>query len=593
MEKRVVNYKKNILIIYTIVCVVIILLFYYALFISNKIDVSNISYANISNKFKDKINTLDIFFEDYENGIQALATDKGLINYLNDTNNSNDVLNSFLALKKTLGCLFEIEYIDKGGMEKLKVEGTAVRLFGEKAISKVVPFDKLENKIDAPYVKKFLSLEKNQIAYSPIDLHITNGKIDIPKKPVIKIGTKVFDSNGTQRGIIVFNICLKAFWGYIDNSILYDILFIDNKGRFLKHSDPQIGLTGQNFDEYLVYEEFGEKFGKEILQNDSISHENFYSNKVLHFHNEQDIKMILKQKYVQLSKDAKETQKIFIFLLLITVILCTPFILYFSKLPELLKEKIEDQIRQIKEKDEYILLQAKEAALGEMIDSIAHQWKSPLSVIKMLAQTNVIEYEINNSLNQKAVLENSSKIEFQVDHLVETLDEFRNFLKPNEHKESISVESIINSIQVLMKDQLIQNTVELIVKGDTKNKINVVANEVKHIFINLIANSIDAFNQNNIKNNKLIIIEVKQINNFIDIEVYDNAGGIPKDIVNKVFEKRFTTKKKYQGSGMGLYMSKQIAHKNHASLRVVNKQFKIEDKNYKGAFFTLCFKNLP
>lgn len=235
-----------------------------------------------------------------------------------------------------------------------------------------------------------------------------------------------------------------------------------------------------------------------------------------------------------------------------------------------ISDKVQLQ-KQAEIKDKILIQQSKDAAMGEMIDAIAHQWKNPLGIIKLLGESIRLEYVKYDKPDIKEVIENSEKIEVQVTHLLNTLEEFRRFFRPEKRKiESINVSSLIDSVSILMKDELIKNTIEIKSTGDLDAKINVIPNEFKHVLINLISNSKDAFNENNITERIVLINSVKK-ENEITLEICDNAGGISDQIKDRIFESNFTTKKSSKGTGIGLYMTKQILDKIEADVRVYNK----------------------
>ena len=130
------------------------------------------------------------------------------------------------------------------------------------------------------------------------------------------------------------------------------------------------------------------------------------------------------------------------------------------------------------------------------------------------------------------------------------------------------MQSLINSVLLLMKDELIKNQIEteLIVPEDSSMAGSV--NELKHLLINLINNAKDAFNDRDIKQRKLIFRVSKD--DKLHFELEDNAGGIPNEILDTIFNPRITTKSEDQGSGVGLYISKQIVEKHHGELWVEN-----------------------
>lgn len=245
-----------------------------------------------------------------------------------------------------------------------------------------------------------------------------------------------------------------------------------------------------------------------------------------------------------------------------------------------LEAKVTKAVDELRQKDEILLKQAKDAAMGEMIDAIAHQWKNPLGVISLLNQQIQIQCLLNDVLNKEEVVEVIAKSEKQIKHLVETLDEFRTFFRPKLVLKKISIKTIIESVALLMKDELTKNQIIISTKGDLEQKIEIIPNEFKHVLINLINNSKDAFIEKNIENRVIEISAYKEKNSVV-LKVSDNAGGIPSSIIKRVFEANYTTKNS-KGTGIGLYMTKQIVEKLDGTIEVFNEN--------EGACFKICIK---
>ncbi len=219
--------------------------------------------------------------------------------------------------------------------------------------------------------------------------------------------------------------------------------------------------------------------------------------------------------------------------------------------------------------DQLIMQQSKMAAMGEMIDAIAHQWKQPLNVINIDASELEMNVDFGLDVTKEELKDVAVDIQTQVSHLLNTLDEFRSFLRPDKPKEKIKVLKLIKSVFLLLKDDLISNNITTNISGDESLEFEVIVNELKHIFINLISNARDAFIQNDIKERK-IDFHISQKKEFISVEVTDNAGGIPPHVIDDIFKANVTTKEEGKGTGIGLYMSTQIAQKNNGSLSAVN-----------------------
>ncbi len=249
-----------------------------------------------------------------------------------------------------------------------------------------------------------------------------------------------------------------------------------------------------------------------------------------------------------------------------------------------LEIQVQKQVEELREKDKILIQQTKLATMGEMMDVIAHQWKQPINIIAMNASLIWELYgEYNLPINPKDIEKCYASVNVQVKHLVKTLDDFRKFFRPNETMETVTLKSLLESVMVLIHDDLIKNLITIELDCDESIEIYVNISEIKHIFINLINNSKDAFNQNEIEKRK-IQIACKHDNNSVIVHVADNAGGIPEAIIGNIFEPNFTTKGEIGGTGIGLYMSRFIAKKNNVTIDVEN----IDN----GANFILEFKKI-
>jgi signal transduction histidine kinase len=229
-------------------------------------------------------------------------------------------------------------------------------------------------------------------------------------------------------------------------------------------------------------------------------------------------------------------------------------------------------------KDKIIEQQSRMAAMGEMIDAVAHQWKQPLNAISMIIDMLKIDFRDSNDVDYAYIQELDSTVHLQIDHMVTTLNEFRNFLRPSTKNETFYIQTAIDNVRILMKDELIAQNVHLNLNIDETIKIFGNRNEIKHLFINIINNAIDVFNERDIQHRGITIncySEYKKI--YIEIE--DNAGGVPEEIIADIFKPNVTSKANGKGTGIGLYMSTQIVEKNNGSINVHNSEV--------GAFFTI------
>lgn len=233
-----------------------------------------------------------------------------------------------------------------------------------------------------------------------------------------------------------------------------------------------------------------------------------------------------------------------------------------------LEKKVQEQLNEIVVKNDILEKNSRLATMGEMIDIIGHQWKSPLNVISMYIESAKMKIKLEK-MDNKELLNYFGKMSFQIQHLFETINEFRKFFRPNTNLENSSVKSLIESTLLLLKDELIRCTINTECNYEDDLHIMVNPNEFKHVLINLIQNSKEAFVQNDISG-RTISFDIVKKEDKVEIRICDNAGGISKDKIDKVFTAHFTTKEEFDGTGIGLYLSKQILDKIDAKIRVEN-----------------------
>lgn len=208
-----------------------------------------------------------------------------------------------------------------------------------------------------------------------------------------------------------------------------------------------------------------------------------------------------------------------------------------------------------------LVAQSKSAAMGEMISMIAHQWRQPLQAVSILIQklpiTKMIEGEITDELLDSVVDEIGS----QLDYMSSTIDDFRDYFKPNRKKQTVFIDHVIKKAIEFLAYMIKVDSIELRINTDYNCKATIYLNEVVQVLINIIKNSRDAMIDHFVEH-RVIKINTLFDDKNVYITIEDNAGGIPKHIIHKIFEPYFSTKSNKNGTGLGLYMSKTIVEQH-------------------------------
>ena len=245
-------------------------------------------------------------------------------------------------------------------------------------------------------------------------------------------------------------------------------------------------------------------------------------------------------------------------------------------------------VSEIRRKENLLAEQTKLAAMGEMMGNIAHQWRQPLNIISITASGTKIKKELD-LLTDEFLLDSLKQISDTTAHLSDTIDVFKDFFKDNKEKSLFNLSQNISNTLSLLESILKENRILVNLNLDNDIYIYNFANEFSQAIINILHNANDAIkNKLDADDIRIINISTRQEKNKAIIEITDNAGGIAKDVIKKIFEPYFTTKHKYQGTGLGLYMTHKIIKMSmKGSISVSNKKVIFEDKTYKGANFRI------
>jgi len=233
-----------------------------------------------------------------------------------------------------------------------------------------------------------------------------------------------------------------------------------------------------------------------------------------------------------------------------------------------LDERVKQESAKLHKNEQLLIQQSRQAAMGEMIGNIAHQWRQPLNAIGLIIQNIQLSYYMDD-LNDEFMEESTSKGNALVQSMSKTIDDFRDFFKPNKEKETFKIEEIINQSIELVSAAYTNNFIEIETHLDNKLELHGYPREFSQVILNLMSNAKDALIESEIKDKK-VIISLFEKEDALTIMIEDNAGGIPKGVIEKIFEPYFTTKKEGEGTGIGLYMSKTIVEDNMAGKLLVS-----------------------
>lgn len=233
----------------------------------------------------------------------------------------------------------------------------------------------------------------------------------------------------------------------------------------------------------------------------------------------------------------------------------------------------------LREKEQMLIQQSRQAAMGEMIGNIAHQWRQPLNTLGLTIQQLLLFYDLGDFNRDYLAKGVGSSMEL-IQHMSRTIDDFRNYFRPDKEKVEFNVREAIANSSSLVEDSFKNQQIKIEVIAKHDPDVNGYPNEFAQALLNILINARDALTERIINDPKVTITICTEGDRAV-VTVADNAGGIPEEIMDKIFDPYFTTKGPQAGTGVGLFMSKTIIEKNmggRLSVRNINRgaEFRIE-----------------
>jgi hypothetical protein len=231
-----------------------------------------------------------------------------------------------------------------------------------------------------------------------------------------------------------------------------------------------------------------------------------------------------------------------------------------TKLNEELEQRVAERTAELREKDQILISQSRQAAMGEMIGNIAHQWRQPLNALGLTVQQLLLIYDLGNfnrEFLEKSILQSLGLIK----HMSKTIDDFRNYFRPEKNKVEFNMSEAIANTLSLIEDSFKNQFIAIEVIAENDPTIFGYRNEFAQALLNILNNARDVLIERGTCDPRVTITIWSEGDRAV-ITIADNAGGITEEILSKIFDPYFTTKGSQVGTGVGLFMSKAIIEKN-------------------------------
>lgn len=220
--------------------------------------------------------------------------------------------------------------------------------------------------------------------------------------------------------------------------------------------------------------------------------------------------------------------------------------------------RVDEETKKTLEKERMLIQQGRNAAMGEMIGNIAHQWRQPLSTLGLVVQNIYSDFQ-EDALTESVLKKYVETAKQAIGRMSCTIDDFRDFFSPNRVKECFSIyQSIYGAIQLL--DAMLKNNgIAIQLTGNQSLKTIGHANEFAQVMLNFLTNAKDSLVERKVLQGR-IDIALTERDGWGVVTIRDNAGGIESDDLERIFDPYFTTKA--NGTGIGLYINKTIIEKH-------------------------------
>ncbi len=231
-----------------------------------------------------------------------------------------------------------------------------------------------------------------------------------------------------------------------------------------------------------------------------------------------------------------------------------------EELNKSLEIRIKQEVDASRQKDRMLALQSRQAAMGEMLGNIAHQWRQPLNTINLII-FDMLEAHNHGELNNEYLQHSYAEINKVVQSLSQTIDDFRNFFKPNKEKKVFDVIQVIEQSLSFTHSELNASNIKVSFNKNEQAFILGYPNELMQTLISILNNAKEALTKTSPRK-KHIQVECFQQQGKVFIKVCNNGGTISYEHLEKIFDPYYTTKPEGQGTGLGLYISKTIIENN-------------------------------
>ncbi len=541
--------------------VLMLLFFFFSNWLIEKKEIEqfrNESYLQAESKEK----YLDLYLDKLSRSLKSIAFNPYFMSYVVDKNYINSAEFLFITIMLEHDDYMQLRFLDANGVEKLRFDRDSIGAYPYKKAN-------LQDKSDRYYFKEAAKLPEGEIYTSKIDYNVENGKVVQPFVPVFRVSIPIYFQKKFM-GILTINTFAESIIKLFTAAATFDIIIFDKEG-YLIYQDGKFydkSINGKKITDVLP------------LSSETLPHTDQVFLSETHKIYIKPIAMGTETIFVALTpkKDASfsfktedyQAASLVLFLLFIAAfplsyLLSRPTESMFKalsrqqdelqELTHTLEQRVEEKTEENSRKDRMLIHQARLAELGEMIGNIAHQWRHPLTRLSLLLQ-NLKALNKKGRLSPEKMTTMLNQANEQIFFMSDTIDNFKDFYKQGEEKRDFSIENAYIKMVEMVGHNLKHNNITITYSQESEITIYGNQNEFSQVLLNLIINARDALLTHR-PDTPSISITAEETAEYNILKVSDNAGGIPTDFLEKIFEPYFSTKGD-KGTGIGLYMVRTI-----------------------------------
>jgi len=231
-----------------------------------------------------------------------------------------------------------------------------------------------------------------------------------------------------------------------------------------------------------------------------------------------------------------------------------------EELNRTLQQRVDAEVAANREKDRLMMVQARQAALGEVLENIAHQWRQPLNSIGLIIQ-DLEDAQRSGELTEDYLQQRVRRAMDVVQHMSQTIDSFRRFYRPDRERTTFTLNGAVARVLAFLESSFRTAGIRVSVTMDEELPVEGHPNELAQVLLNILNNARDVLLERKVAEPR-VTIHVGRADGRPSVTVADNGGGIPPGILDRLFDPYVTTKEEGRGTGIGLYLSRTIIEKN-------------------------------